>query len=155
MLIQGFIIRKMTDMDIDEIMKVEEESFSLPWSKESYLDELKNILATYLLCDCEGEVAGYGGIWVVLDEAHITNVAVARKFRRCGMGRALMQNLERLAREKNASRILLEARPSNEAALQMYKGLGYVSTGLRQAYYSDNGEDAIIMTKFLKDHSQF
>ncbi len=149
MLIQGFIIRKMTELDIDEIMKVERDSFTLPWSKESYLNELKNLLATYLLCDCEGEVAGYGGIWVVLDEAHITNVAVARQFRRCGMGRVLMQNLEKHAREKNALRILLEVRPSNEAALKMYQGLGYVATGLRQAYYSDNGEDAIIMNKFL------
>lgn len=151
MLIQGFMIRKMTEMDIDKIMIVERESFSLPWSKESYLGELKNILATYLLCDSEGEVAGYGGLWVVLDEAHITNVAVARQFRRCGMGRALMQNLEKVAREKNAGRILLEVRPSNEAALEMYKALGYVATGLRKAYYSDNGEDAIIMTKFLQE----
>jgi ribosomal-protein-alanine N-acetyltransferase len=149
MLNRSFIVRKMTLQDIDEVMKIEKQSFTLPWSRESYLGELKNKFATYLVCDCEGEIAGYGGIWVVFEEAHITNVAVGPGFRQSGIGNALMEELEKVAREKKAQRILLEVRPSNEPALKMYRNLNYLPTGLRKQYYSDNNEDAIIMTKLL------
>lgn len=149
MLNPHFLVRKMTIQDIDQIMEIEKEAFTLPWSRESYLGELKNNFATYLICDSEGEVAGYAGIWVVFEDAHITNIAVAQRFRGMGMGNALMQEVERVAREKKALRILLEVRPTNKRAINMYTNLGYVSTGLRKGYYSDNNEDAIIMTKLL------
>jgi len=149
MLKQDFMIRKMTPVDIDEVMRIEKESFSLPWSRESYQGELSNNFATYLVGDYEGEVIGYGGIWVVFEEAHITNVAVDPAYRKTGVGRALMEELERTARQRKASRILLEVRPSNVAALALYRGLGYLTSGLRKEYYSDNNEDAIIMTKLL------
>jgi ribosomal-protein-alanine N-acetyltransferase len=149
MLNQDFLIRKMTEQDIDRIMVIELESFTLPWSKQSYISELKNDFANYMVCDCEGEVAGYGGIWIVFEEAHITNIAIAKAYRGTGMGKSLMLELEKLARSKKAIRILLEVRPTNEAARHMYTSLGYIDTGLRKAYYSDNGEDAILMTKFL------
>lgn len=149
MLNRDFILRKMTPQDIDEVMRIEQKSFTLPWSRESYLGELKNNFATYLVCDYEGEVVGYGGIWVVFEEAHITNVAVDPDFRQFGMGTALMQELEQVARDKKASRILLEVRPSNQVALAMYSNLYYFPSGLRRGYYTDDGEDAIIMTKLL------
>lgn len=149
MLNRSFILRKMTPQDIDEVMQIEQKSFTLPWSRESYMGELKNNFATYLVCDYEGEIVGYGGIWVVFEEAHITNVAIDPDFRQSGMGTALMQELEQVARNKKANRILLEVRPSNQAALAMYSNLDYFPSGLRRAYYSDNGEDAIIMTKLL------
>lgn len=149
MLNQNYMVRRMTVQDIDAIMAIEEEAFTLPWSRNSYLGELKNSFATYLVCDCEGQVAGYAGIWVVFEEAHITNIAVARRFRGQGIGRALMEEIEKVAGKKKALRILLEVRPSNSTAIAMYQSQGYVTTGLRCAYYSDNGEDAIIMTKFL------
>jgi ribosomal-protein-alanine N-acetyltransferase len=149
MLNRNFILRKMTSQDIDEVMQIEKQSFTLPWSRESYLGELKNNFATYLVCDYEGEIAGYGGIWIVFEEAHITNVAVGLDFRQAGIGTALMEELEKTARDKKARRILLEVRPSNQAALKMYRNLDYVPTGLRKKYYSDNNEDAIIMTKLL------
>lgn len=149
MLNQDFMIRKMTPMDIDAIMRIEVESFSLPWSRESYLGEMKNNFATYLVGDYEGEVIGYGGIWVVFEEAHITNVAVAPEYRKAGVGRVLMEELERAARKKAAQRIILEVRPSNAAGLALYRGLGYLTSGLRKEYYSDNNEDALLMTKLL------
>lgn len=149
MLIQDYLIRKMTEQDLDEVMKIEKESFSLPWSRESYLGELKNSFANYIVCDCAGDIAGYAGIWVVFEEAHITNVAVGKFFRAKGIGLALMVQAERIARAKKATRILLEVRPSNEAALHLYQNLNYIQTALRKAYYSDNGEDAIVMTKYL------
>lgn len=149
MLNQEFIVRKMTEQDLDEVMMIEQEAFSLPWSRESYQGELRNSFANYLVCDFAGEIAGYAGIWVVFEEAHITNVAVGEKFRSRGIGLALMQEAEKIARAKKATRILLEVRPSNEIALSMYENLNFIQTGLRKAYYTDNGEDAIIMTKYL------
>lgn len=139
----------MTEQDLDEVMMIEQEAFSLPWSRESYQGELRNSFANYLVCDFAGEIAGYAGIWVVFEEAHITNVAVGEKFRSRGIGLALMQEAEKIARAKKATRILLEVRPSNEIALSMYENLNFIQTGLRKAYYTDNGEDAIIMTKYL------
>ena len=149
MLQQGYMVRKMTEQDLDEIMLIEQESFSLPWSRESYLGELKNKFSNYLVCDYEGKVAAYVGVWVVFEEAHITNVAVGKKYRSRGMGKSLMLEVEKLVRQKGAQTILLEVRPSNEVAIRMYLELGYIPTGLRKAYYSDNQEDAILMTKYL------
>lgn len=144
-----FMIRKMTERDLDEVVRIEQESFPVPWSREAYMGELKNTFATYLVCDYEGEVAGYGGIWTVFEEAHITNIAVEKRFRGMGMGRRLMEELEKVAREKNALRIILEVRPSNEVGRRLYQSMGFVETSIRRAYYSDNGEDAIIMAKLL------
>jgi len=149
MLNHAFLIRKMTEQDLDELMIIERESFSLPWSRQAYETELQNQYANYLVCDWQGEVAAYVGMWTVFEDAHITNVAVGRRFRRMGMGRILMLEEEKLALAKQASRILLEVRPSNIAALTMYNELGYYPTSLRKQYYSDNNEDAIIMTKYL------
>ncbi len=149
MLNHAFLIRKMTEQDLDELMIIERDSFSLPWSRQAYESELQNQYANYLVCDWQGEIAAYVGMWTVFEDAHITNVAVARRFRRMGMGRILMLEEEKLALAKQASRILLEVRPSNIAALTMYDELGYLPTSMRKQYYSDNQEDAIIMTKFL------
>lgn len=147
----GFMMRKMTPLDLDQVMIIEQEAFSLPWSRQSYENELKNQYANYLVIDYQGDVGGYGGIWVVFDEAHITNVAIASSLRGRGWGRVLMLELEKLARRKRAVRILLEVRPSNRAALAMYHGLGFMVSGLRKQYYSDNNEDAIVMVKHLID----
>jgi len=146
---RGYLIRKLTESDLDEIMIIEKESFTMPWSRQSYEAELKNQYATYLVCDFEGEVAAYAGMWTLFEEAHITNVAVGMKYRGLGMGRILMLEEEKLARAKKAELILLEVRPSNTVAVEMYTNLGYVPTGLRKEYYTDNQEDALVMTKFL------
>lgn len=149
MLGNDFLVRKLTSRDLDKLMIIEKESFSLPWSRESYEAELHNHFASYLVCDWEGEIAAYAGIWTVFGEAHITNVAVGKRYRQRGMGRTLMQELEKVALAKKTRRILLEVRPSNQAALAMYHGLGYVQTSVRKEYYADNQEDALVMTKFL------
>lgn len=148
-MIQEYMIRKMTGRDLEEIMQIELESFSLPWSRQSYENELSNQYATYMVADCEGDVAAYGGIWVVADEAHITNVAVASQHRRQGMGTRVLQALVNAARQKRASRIFLEVRISNDAARALYSGQGFKSTGMRPKYYSDNDEDAVIMMREL------
>lgn len=149
MLNPDYIMRKMAVHDIHKVMQIEIESFTLPWSEKSYRAELDNKYANYIVCDIEGEIAGYGGIWVIFEEAHITSIAVDMKFRGNGLGKALMKELEGFARRKGAEVILLEARQTNSRALEMYKGLGYKPRGLRRAYYSDNQEDAVTMVKFI------
>lgn len=149
MLNQAYIVRRMTDQDLDAIMKIENEVFSMPWSRKSYESELRNQWAHYLLCDYEGDVAAYCGMWVVFDEAHITNIAVGKAFQKMGLGRALLMEMEKIARQKKAQFIGLEVRPSNQAALALYGSMGFVETGRRKGYYQDNQEDALLMTKFL------
>ncbi len=146
---KGYMVRKMSEQDLDPVMLIERESFTLPWSRESYATELLNHFADYLVCDWEGEVAAYAGMWTVFEEAHITNIAVGKNFRGQGMGIVLMQEQEKLARAKGANRIFLEVRPSNKTALAMYEKLGFTLIGLRKQYYSDNQEDALIMIKYL------
>jgi [ribosomal protein S18]-alanine N-acetyltransferase len=146
---QDYLIRKLTRQDLDQLMVIEDDVFSMPWSRQSYETELKNQWANYLACDWEGQLAAYIGMWTVFEEAHITNVAVSKRFRGRGLGRILMLEEEKLARAKGANRILLEVRPSNEAALAMYKGLGYIPVSVRREYYADNGEDALVMIKHL------
>jgi ribosomal-protein-alanine N-acetyltransferase len=145
----GYIIRKMSEQDLDAVMLIERDSFAMPWSRASYEAELINQFADYLVCDWEGEVAAYVGMWTVFEEAHITNVAVGKGFRGQGMGKVLMQEQEKLARAKGVNQILLEVRPSNSTALAMYKDLGFVLTSIRKQYYTDNQEDALIMIKQL------
>lgn len=147
---QDFLIRKMTGRDLDEIMLIELESFTLPWSRQSYENELSNRYATYMVADHEGVVAAYGGMWVVADEAHITNVAVAPRYRRQGMGTKVLQALLNTAGQKRVSRIFLEVRASNDAAFKLYSGQGFAPTGVRKQYYSDNDEDAIVMMRQLQ-----
>jgi len=149
MLNSDYLLRRMTEQDLDAIMKIEKESFTLPWSRDSYRGELINQFANYLVCDFAGDIVGYAGAWIVFEDAHITNIAIAKSFRNKGLGTVLMQEIEKIARSKEALRIILEVRPSNTSALAMYEKLGYVQTGIREAYYSDNGEDALIMTKYL------
>lgn len=149
MLNQSYLIRKMTEEDLSSVMEIEKEAFTLPWSRESYLSELKNNFAAYMVCDVEGEIAGYGGIWVVFEQAHITNVAIGKDYRQKGLGHSLMVELEQIARQRKATHILLEVRPSNLAARTLYKNLGFEDISVRKAYYSDNSEDAIVMTKYL------
>lgn len=144
-----YVIRKMRVTDLPEVMEIEKESFSLPWSLESYMSEIKNNWASYQVCEKSGKITGYGGVWVVFEEAHITNIAVKSEYRSRGIGKSLMLALENVVRDKNGKRILLEVRPSNNIALSLYKSLGYYEIGRRKAYYADNQEDALLMCKDL------
>lgn len=137
--------------DLDQIMKIEMVSFPAPWSKESYMGELKNSFATYLVAEEGSTVVGYIGIWCVFDEGHITTVAVHPQRRRKGVAKMLIQEAEKAAKEKGVKRIFLEVRPSNTSAQSLYRVMGYCEVGVRRGYYTDNGEDAIVMVKEIGD----
>jgi ribosomal-protein-alanine N-acetyltransferase len=133
---------------IDDIMLVERLSFKIPWSRESITEEIiKNKLARYFSVKVNDRVVGYAGMWCVLDEGHITNVAVHPEFRNIGLGVMLIESLIGAAKSEGVSRLTLEVRKSNTTAQNLYRKFGFEECGVRKSYYADNGEDAIIMWK--------
>ena len=139
------IIEIMKDADITNVVEVETKSFEIPWSKESFENELKNKLALYLVAKVDEKAVGYVGVWKIFDEGHITNVAVHPEFRGKGIGKALISELLYLCRKDGITSFTLEVRESNIVAQNLYKSFGFTESGKRKGYYSDNNEDAIIM----------
>ena len=140
------VIRPMRLKDIDAVAGIENATFAHPWSRESFRQELtRNVAARYLVAEENGEVLGYAGAWVILDESHITNIAVKEAYRGRGIGKQLTQALLQYLSNLGASYATLEVRVSNERAQNLYKGLGFVSVGKRKRYYEDNQEDAWLM----------
>jgi ribosomal-protein-alanine N-acetyltransferase len=138
--------RYMNLMDLDDIMEVERLSFTLPWSREAFYRELTdNPYAYYIVADKDGKAIGYGGVWIVVDEAHITNIAVRPEYRGKKIGETLLKQLQNLAREKGAKTMTLEVRVSNHVAQNLYRKLGFKNGGIRKGYYTDNFEDALVM----------
>ncbi|MCZ8524015.1 MULTISPECIES: ribosomal protein S18-alanine N-acetyltransferase [Paenibacillus] len=138
--------RPMGQADIPVICEIEQESFTTPWTAGAFHNELSNNqFARYLVLEVDGEIAGYGGMWLIMEEAHITNVAIREKFRGRKFGELLMREMQRTADMYGAIRMTLEVRPSNYVALGLYEKLGFRSVGVRRGYYTDNHEDAVIM----------
>ncbi|ARU63861.1 ribosomal-protein-alanine N-acetyltransferase [Tumebacillus avium] len=132
--------------DLDRVMEIEHQSFSLPWSREAYVAELtNNHFAKYLVVTLGGDVVGYAGMWVILDEAHITNIAIDPAVRGRRLGEHLMREMMAWSMAHGAERMTLEVRVSNLAAQKLYDRLGFQSYGIRKGYYTDNNEDAMIM----------
>lgn len=145
------IVRKMEESDLDRIMEVEKSCFTTPWSRYSFLLEItKNQLARYFVAEVDGVVAGYGGMWLILDECHITNIAVSEEYRRLGLGKKLLEELIKLCEKNEVRSMTLEVREDNEAAKDLYKSHGFIENGRRTNYYQDVGKDAIIMWKKLE-----
>lgn len=135
---------------LDQILKIERVSFPTPWSKQAFLSELQqNSLAYYCAARSGEQVIGYGGMWIIVDEAHVTNVAVHPDYRGRKVGEAIMLHLITQALMKGALRMTLEVRPSNLPAQKLYQRMGFEAAGRRKGYYTDTNEDAIIMWKTL------
>ncbi len=137
--------REMKPEDADAVEVVEKASFSVPWSRKSFWEEAANERTYYLLALDGDEVIGYAGTWILDDEAQITNVAVTPEYRGKKVGAGLMTELIKEAKKRGATRMTLEVRPSNTAALALYDKFGFKDCGRRPHYYLDNGEDAVIM----------
>ncbi len=137
--------REMRPEDADAVEEVEKASFAVPWSRKSFWEEAANERTYYLLALDDEIVVGYAGTWILDDEAQITNVAVAPEYRGQKVGAGLMENLIKEAKKRGATRMTLEVRPSNTAALALYEKFGFKDYGRRPHYYLDNGEDAVIM----------
>ena len=142
-------VRKICEADVRQIHEIEKLCFAMPWSEESILHDVKeNPVARWLvLDDGSGRVMAYAGMWFVLDEAHVCNVAVHPDHRRKGYGMLVFSELEKLAMENSMSMMTLEVRRSNIAAQNLYHACGFLDVGYRKRYYEDNKEDALIMYK--------
>jgi len=136
----------MTLQDIPRVLEIERASFPTPWPTDAYIHELtENRLATYIVARAGDRVVGYAGMWVILDEAHITTIAVEPAFRGQHIGERLLVGLIDAALERGARWMTLEVRKSNLTAQALYRKYGFREIGTRKAYYSDNREDAIVM----------
>jgi ribosomal-protein-alanine N-acetyltransferase len=152
---QDSLFRSMTLEDIDTIVQIEHESFTSPWSQEAFRTELtQNHFARYMVMERNETILGYGGMWLIVDEAHITNIAVREPYRGQGLGERLLRELMRTAAWLGAKRITLEVRVSNDTAQSLYRKLGFYESGLRPGYYSDNREDALIMWAELEPEGE-
>lgn len=147
-------LEQMRVEDLPRVLEIERESFITPWPRDAYTHELsENRLASYIVARAEDQVVGYAGMWVILDEAHITTIAVDSRFRGQHIGERLLIGLIDNALARGARWTTLEVRRSNQAAQALYKKYGFREIGLRKGYYSDNREDAIVMwTGNLREH---
>ncbi|MGI6308642.1 MAG: ribosomal protein S18-alanine N-acetyltransferase [Dethiobacteria bacterium] len=139
-------IAPMSVDDLSAVLEIEKSSFSFPWPQDSiYKEIVKNDYAYYFVARLkdEGKVIGYGGIWVLLDEAHITTLAVHSLYRRAGTGSLLLSCLLKEALSRGARQVFLEVRDSNQAARALYEKFGFEMIGRRKNYYYH--EDALIM----------
>jgi ribosomal-protein-alanine N-acetyltransferase len=140
-------IRKMALEDIDQVLAIDEASFSLPWPARSFHFEVTNNPASRSwVADIEGQVVGMVVAWMIVDEIHIATIATHNDFRRQGIGEKLLIHTLKSAKEEGAVTSFLEVRESNRFARQMYNKFGYVEVGRRRHYYKDNNEDAILMS---------
>lgn len=140
------LIRFMRLKDVEQVADIEEASFARPWSRESFRQEVtRNAAARYLVAEENGQILGYAGAWIILDESHITNIAVREDARGRGVGRKLTAELLQILSNLGAAYATLEVRESNLTAQNLYKSLGFISVGRRKRYYEDNNEDAFLM----------
>lgn len=148
---QKIVIEIMKSDDINDVMEVEKKSFVIPWSKESFIQEIENNeVALYLVAKVDNKAVGYIGVWRILNEGHITNVAVHPDYRGRGIGSALVEELLSLCTKEGIDAFTLEVRESNLVAQHIYKQFGFEKSGVRKKYYADNNEDAVIMWKTNK-----
>ncbi|SJZ59951.1 ribosomal protein S18-alanine N-acetyltransferase [Garciella nitratireducens] len=140
---------KMLPLDlehIEDILIIENLSFPIPWSREAWIQEIRsNKLARYIMILDKNRAIAYGGMWLILDEAHITNIAVHPDYRGKGIGKKLMQGLIDTAKREGIMQMSLEVRKSNTIAIHLYESFGFRVEGMRKEFYLDNHEDALIM----------
>lgn len=147
----------MVTADVEEVVEIERASFPKPWGPAEFHKELGHDWSTILLAvdgkarAGKGAIAGFILYWLVHDELHILNVACAPERRRQGVARRLLAEAEARAEAANIAVLVLEVRRSNAAAQALYAGLGYERVGVRKGYYADDNEDAMVMTRTLKD----
>lgn len=140
-------IQSMQKSEVDEVLKIEEQAYGdHHWSKDSFYGELSNNLAYYYSAfDTQGNLVGYAGAWQILDEAHITTIAVKPEFKRKKIGEALLNKIIQDCYKNEIKYITLEVRASNIPAISLYEKYGFKSLGTRKGYYQNNNEDALIM----------
>ena len=141
-------IEPMTEEHVLSVVDIDKASNGAPWSEASFRREVLNPQAHYYVALSGSEVVGFAGFWTLVDEAHITTIAVSPEHRGKGVGRALMGQILLDAAKLGMSCATLEVRISNEKAIKLYESLGFLNSGVRKNYYPDNREDAVIMWRY-------
>jgi [ribosomal protein S18]-alanine N-acetyltransferase len=145
--LSGLKIRKMTLDDLEQVVAIDQVSFSLPWPPRSFQFELTdNPASRCWVAELDGRVVGMLVGWFIVDEIHIATIATHPDFRKQGIGEKLLAFALQSAKDEGAASSFLEVRESNTAALELYRKFGYVEDGRREGYYKDNDEAAILMS---------
>ncbi len=138
-------LRPMRREDVSQVMEIEVECFPTPWHASAYYTELANRSACYVVASNNSQIVGYAGMWIIMDEAHITTLGVAPERRRLKIGEQLLVALLDEALRRGARRATLEVRQRNTAAQSLYRKYGFAAAAIRRAYYTDNRENAVVM----------
>ncbi len=145
-------VRKMLLEDVEGVMEVDRDSFSLPWSRESFILEVKSPISYYVVAEDEtGKIIAYGGFYLIIDQVEITNIAVLSKKRGQGIGKSILEVLLKIALVGGGKLVNLEVRESNEAAKAMYYSYGFSLVGKRKGYYQLPSEDALLLSLVLEE----
>ena len=139
------IVKRMEEGDLNQVVTIEEQLFSMPWTYDGFLSGIRQDGSIFLVAIIEGEVVGYLGMYCSFDEGEITNVGVKKDRWNQGIGRMLMDAALQLANNRNIEHLILEVRKSNEQAISLYKKTGFVEIGLRPGFYEMPREDGIVM----------
>ncbi len=157
---QSLSLDLMTESDVATVQEIEREIFATPWPRNAYYRELASRASAHYVvlrkegveaparfrgADFDPTIIGYGGMWRMYDEAHVTTIGVRRDLHHTGYGRILFAGLVQAAYDMGAKWVTLEVRTTNDNAMRMYEGFGFKVIGRRKGYYTDNGEDAIVM----------
>lgn len=144
-----FVIRDLAPEDLEGVMEIERVSFPTPWPRKMFEEEIGRGFSDAIAAvgDPGGEVLGYAICWTVAEESHLLNIAVHPDVRGAGIGGSLVRECIRRGARARARRIYLEVRPGNESALRLYRREGFTFAGVRKRYYTDTGEDAIVLTR--------
>jgi ribosomal-protein-alanine N-acetyltransferase len=135
----------MQRADVARVMEIEKQCFTTPWHESAYLTELVNRSAYYVVAWLDDKIIGYSGMWVIMDEAHITTIGVDPDYRGRKVGEQILIAMLDEAQRRGARRATLEVRESNELAQNLYRKYGFVPAAIRRGYYSDNNENAVVM----------
>lgn len=144
-IVDPVFIEPMGHADVDAVSSIERRSYAVPWHENAYHTELSNRSAAYFVARLDGKVVGYAGMWVIMDEAHITTVAVDLPYRGRKIGERLLQALMEEATYRGADRATLEVRENNIVAQNLYRKYGFRDAAIRKSYYTDNRENALVM----------
>lgn len=148
---KDYCVRLMEEKDLEQVIAIEQSIFSMPWSMEDFKKSQNDTHNIYVVVDKESEILGYCGLWSVLDEGQITNVAVKEEARGCGLGYEMMKKLIGIGEERGLTSFTLEVRESNAPARKLYERLGFENAGIRPNFYDKPKENALIMWKYEKN----
>jgi len=145
-----FNIREMTESDLPEVIKLENDLFSDPWPESIFRQDIALEMSYPVVYQEHGEIAGYAILWVGGDEGHLTNIAVSRLYQRKSVAKKLLSHILRLASGMGLTQIILEVRPSNLPAISLYEKFGFEPLAVRKRYYSNPAEDCLVMRRIMK-----